>query len=148
MGEKSLDFRRPHLCRMTVVVKADVTLYPFGIDSFGTDGIVSDSNLLAQLIQQLGLAVIHVAFLPECCRVCRDNLQARQGLARRQGRLCDRCRVGTRHTCRLINSYTLETHGRTSQPRSPVFWLLSNGNNTWNIFLRHRVAICKSGHFW
>src|SRR5690606_14172033 len=57
--------------------------------------------------------------------------------------------IRTLASSRLLRGrYTLETHGRTSQPRSPVFWLLSNGNNTWNIFLRHRVAICKSGHFW
>jgi hypothetical protein len=43
---------------MPVVVKADVALYPFGIDSFGTDGIVSDSNLLAQLIQQPTIKVV------------------------------------------------------------------------------------------
>ncbi len=57
-------------------------LYPLGVDSLGADGIVSYTNLLAHAIKALGLAVVHVAFLPECCRVYRDHIQARQGLKR------------------------------------------------------------------
>lgn len=78
---------------------------PASMDRLALDGLVSGVNLLAQSIQQLGLAVIHVAFLPECCRVCREHPQARQGLAGRQGRLCDSCRGQTRQPCRLIDSY-------------------------------------------
>jgi hypothetical protein len=77
---------------------------PPGMDRLAMDGLVSSLNLLTQSIQQLGLAVIPVAFLPECCRVYREHLQARQGLAGRQGRLCDSCRGQTRQPCRLINS--------------------------------------------
>jgi hypothetical protein len=35
---------------------------PPGMDRLAMDGLVSGLNLLAQSIQQLGLAVIHVAF--------------------------------------------------------------------------------------
>jgi len=62
---------------MTVMMKADITLNPLGVDSLCTDGIVSDSNLLTHLIQQSRLAVIHVAFLPEFCRVTGDKNQSR-----------------------------------------------------------------------
>ena len=44
------------------------------------------------VIQQIGLAVVSVVFLPRGCRVPRDHRLAKQGLAERQGMLCDRCR--------------------------------------------------------
>lgn len=57
------------------------------------------------MIQQIGLVVIYVVLLLRGCRISRDLPQSKQGLAGRQGRLYDRCRVETRHECRLINSY-------------------------------------------
>lgn len=71
---------RAQLSRMLIALKAEMAFCPLGIDSLGTDGIVSDSNLLTQSIQQLGLAVVHIAFLPGCCRAFCDTLLADKGL--------------------------------------------------------------------
>lgn len=71
---------RAQLSRMPIELKAEIAFCPLGIDSFDTDGIVSDSNLLTQSIQQLGLAVGHVVFLPGCCCAFCDTLQADKGL--------------------------------------------------------------------
>ena len=60
------------------------------------------------VIQQIGLAVISVVFLPGGCCVSRDHTQVKQGLAGRQGRLCDMCRVETRHMSLLIVRFLSE----------------------------------------
>jgi hypothetical protein len=45
--------------------------------------------LFSRIEKDAGLAVTHVAFLSEPCRVCRDNAEAKQGLTGRQGTLYD-----------------------------------------------------------
>lgn len=53
---------------------------PPGMDRPALDGLVSSMNLLTQSIQQLGIAVIPVAFIPECCRIATTKFRTDKDL--------------------------------------------------------------------
>lgn len=61
--EKGLHFRRAHILWMSVLMKTNEAPDPLQIDSFGTNRIVSQSNLPSHLVEQPRL-VINVAVAP------------------------------------------------------------------------------------
>ena len=63
-----------------VGMKADESFNPLGVDTLSADRIVSEANLLPNLIEQLGL-VVHVAFLPEAVALPVTTLKLDKDLA-------------------------------------------------------------------
>jgi hypothetical protein len=61
-----------------LAMQVDPALGPFAIDSVRSNGIVSDWNRLAYLLQLLGLAVIASEYLPQ--RVPQDTARSGKGL--------------------------------------------------------------------
>jgi hypothetical protein len=61
-----------------LAMQVGLALCPFAIDSVRSNGIVSDWNRLAYLLQLLGLAVIASEYLPQ--RVPQDTARSGKGL--------------------------------------------------------------------
>ena len=65
---------------MPVGMKTDESFNPLGVDTLSADRIVSEANLLPNLIEQLGL-VIHVEFLPEAVAILVTTFRLDKDLA-------------------------------------------------------------------
>src|SRR6266536_5027389 len=70
VGEEGFNFRRIHLAGMALVVKEDEALNPVGIGFFGTDGIVLDTQGLANLIEEFGRVGWHGYWLRDMVAGC------------------------------------------------------------------------------
>ena len=52
MREKGLDFGRPHVLRMPLIVKKNKAAYPVEVALLGADGVVQAAQTVTELVEQ------------------------------------------------------------------------------------------------